>query len=361
MDELYIGVMSGTSLDGIDIALCEIKNDSFELLHSDSYSFDKKLKKDILTTIDGKTTLKKIGRLDTKLGHLFAQAINTFIIEKKINKRTIKAIGLHGQTIWHEPNSRYPFSMQIGNASAVAALTGVSVVSDFRQKDIALSGQGAPFAPAFHQYIFSRLKGNIGVVNIGGMANLSVLGEKPTGYDTGCGNILIDYWISYKKNLSFDKSGNWARLGDVNQKLLNRLLSDKYFLKNPPKSTGREYFNENWLQKILKDFISIKAKDIQATLLELTAVSIANEVKKAGIDLLIVCGGGLKNTQLMKRLKANLKKIDVVSSDECGISSQYMEAMAFAWLAYKRVHKQKVKLSSITGASKNTVLGALYE
>ena len=361
MDELYIGVMSGTSLDGIDIALCEIKDDSFELLHSQEYPFDKKLKADILTTINNKTTLKKIGRLDTRLGHLFAEAINTFLLEKKIKKRMVKAIGLHGQTLWHEPNAKYPFSMQLGNASVITALTNISVVSDFRQKDIAFGGQGAPFAPAFHQYLFSRLKGNIGVVNIGGMANLSILGEKTTGYDTGCGNILMDSWISYKKNLPFDKNGQWARLGEVNQKLLDKLLSDKYFLKNPPKSTGREYFNKNWLQKQLEKFIYLSGKDIQATLLELTAKSIAQEVKKTSISLLIVCGGGLKNIQLMKRLKANLKKIEVVSSDECGISSEYMEAMAFAWFAYKRIHKEKVKLSSITGASKDTILGALYE
>jgi len=187
------------------------------------------------------------------------------------------------------------------------------------------------------------------------------LGEKTTGYDTGCGNILMDSWISYKKNLPFDKNGQWARLGEVNQKLLDKLLSDKYFLKNPPKSTGREYFNKNWLQKQLEKFIYLSGKDIQATLLELTAKSIAQEVKKTSISLLIVCGGGLKNIQLMKRLKANLKKIEVVSSDECGISSEYMEAMAFAWFAYKRIHKEKVKLSSITGASKDTILGALYE
>lgn len=353
--------MSGTSLDGIDIALCEIKGNSFELLHSQKYPFGKKLKANILTAINGKTTLKKIGRLDTQLGYLFAQAISAFLLEKKIKKKMVKAIGLHGQTLWHEPNARYPFSMQLGNASVITALTNISVVNDFRQKDIALGGQGAPFAPAFHQYLFSRLKGNIGVVNIGGMANLSVLGENPTGYDTGCGNILMDYWVSYKKNLPLDKNGRWARLGKVSKKLLDKLLSDKYFLKNPPKSTGREYFNENWLQKQLKDFIYLSGKDIQATLLELTAKSIAEEVKKTSISLLIVCGGGLKNIQLMKRLKANLKKIDVVSSDECGISSEYMEAMAFAWLAYKRIHKEKVKLSSVTGASKDTILGALYE
>ncbi|MCF6310680.1 MAG: anhydro-N-acetylmuramic acid kinase, partial [Sulfurimonas sp.] len=267
MDELYIGVMSGTSLDGIDIALCEIKGESFELIHSEGYSFDKKLKADILTAINSSTTLKTIGELDTRLGHLYANAINTFILTKQINKKHIKAIGLHGQTLWHEPNSKSPFSMQLGNANVITVQTGVSVISDFRQKDIALGGQGAPFAPAFHQFMFCRLKGNIAVLNIGGMANLSILGEKLTGYDTGCGNILMDNWISSKRALPYDKGGEWASSGTVNPKLLKLMLLDPYFSQKSPKSTGREYFNQKWLEKKLEDFIVVKDEDIQATLL----------------------------------------------------------------------------------------------
>ena len=361
MDELYIGVMSGTSLDGINIALCEIKGESFELLHSEAYPFDKKLKDDILTAIRGTTDLKTIGELDTRLGHLYANAINTFILTKKIHKKDIKTIGLHGQTLWHEPNSKFPFSMQLGNANVITAQTGVSVISDFRQKDIALGGQGAPFAPAFHKFIFNRLDGNVTVVNIGGMANLTILGEKLIGYDTGCGNVLMDIWISTKKNLPYDKHGEWASSGTIHPKLLKSLLCDPYFSQEAPKSTGREYFNKKWLEKQLENFISVNDEDIQATLLELTTQSITNEVKKTSADILIICGGGVKNTQLMRRLKAEINGVEVVSSDECGVSSEFMEAMAFAWLAYKRIHKEKVELSSVTGAKENSILGCIYE
>lgn len=361
MRGIYIGVMSGTSLDGIDIALCEIKDESFELLHAHEYPFDKKLKADILSAIEGPTTLEAIGTLDTRLGHLYADAINTFITEKKIDKKSIKAIGLHGQTLWHKPNGKNPFSMQLGNASLITAQTGVSVVSDFRQKDIALGGQGAPFAPAFHQYLFNRLEGEIAVVNIGGIANISILGDELKGYDVGCGNVLIDHWISKNKDLPFDEHGRWAASGEVNQRLLKLLLLDHYFTLSPPKSTGREYFSPEWLEEQLEDFVALKDEDIQATLLEFTVKGISNEVKKTDTSLLIVCGGGLKNTQLMKRLKHELNGVEVVSSDECGVSSEFMEAMAFAWLACKRVHKEKVGLSSVTGAKEDSILGAIYE
>jgi len=361
MSELYIGIMSGTSLDGIDIALCEIKSDSFELLHWAEHPFDKELKVDILTAIEGEITLKKLGKLDTRLGHLYANAINSFILTKKIDKKTISAIGLHGQTLWHEPNGEHPFSMQLGNASLITAQTGVSVVSDFRQKDIALGGQGAPFAPAFHQYIFSRLKANTAVLNIGGMANLTILGEKLTGYDTGCGNVFMDFWISQKKALTYDKDGEWGSSGEVSDELLKLTLLDPYFSLAPPKSTGREYFSTKWLDEKLQNFKTLKDEDIQATLLELTAISCANEVKKSSTNLLIVCGGGVKNTHLMKRLQEKLNGVKVVTSDECGVSSEFMEAMAFAWLAYKRIHKESINISSVTGASEDSILGALYE
>ncbi len=352
--------MSGTSLDGIDIVLCEVKDESFELIHSKEYSFDIELKKDILEAIYNPINLKTIGELDTRLGEIYAKTINTFIQEYFIHKDKITAIGLHGQTLWHEPNSEYPFSMQLANSSLITTITGVSVVSDFRQKDIALGGQGAPLTPAFHKYIFSRLQGNIAVLNIGGMANISILGEELTGYDTGCGNVLLDYWISKNKNLAYDEDGAWASSGVINQSLLELMLSDPYFSLPAPKSTGREYFNQKWLEEKLSDFVTTDA-DIQATLLALTAQSIANEIKKTDTDMLIVCGGGVKNKKLMDSLHVALEGVEVFSSDECGVSSDFMEAMAFAWLAYKRVHKQKVDIKSVTGAKENTILGCIYE
>jgi anhydro-N-acetylmuramic acid kinase len=368
MSEFYIGVMSGTSLDGIDIAYCEIKQESFELLHSATYPFNKEIKEKILKALKTPVTLKQIGELDTRLGEMYADALERFIAEKKIDKKQIAAIGLHGQTLWHEPEGEYPFSMQLGNPNIITALTNIRVVSDFRRKDMALGGQGAPFAPAFHQYIFSRLKAKIAIVNIGGMANLSLLGENLTGYDTGCGNVLMDYWVSLHNSAMFDEDGRWAKSGTPNSELLEQMLSEPYFSKKAPKSTGRELFNVAWLERELQTFshkkgamVHLKNIDIQATLLELTVSNIANEVKKNEVNMLIVCGGGVKNGYLMQRLGDVLRGVEVVSSDECGVSSEFMEAMAFAWLAHERVHKNCVKLSSVTGASKDSILGAIYE
>jgi len=361
MGELYIGVMSGTSLDGIDIVLCEIDDDSFELINSEEYVFDEDLKNDILNAIHSKVDLKFIGELDTKLGEIYAKTINAFIDRYKVDKTKVTAIGLHGQTLWHQPNGEYPFSMQLANSSLITTITGVSVVSDFRQKDIALGGQGAPLTPAFHKYIFSRLDAKVAVVNIGGMANISLLGEKLIGYDTGCGNVLLDLWISKNKKEKYDKDGKWAKSGNVDEKLLNIMLNDEYFALPVPKSTGREYFNQAWLNDKLSQCLKLKPQDIQATLLALTTKSISSEVKKTDTNLLIVCGGGVKNKALMDSLHVELRDVEVVSSDECGVSSDFMEAMAFAWLAYKRVHKQKVELKTVTGARENTILGCIYE
>ena len=359
MSELYIGVMSGTSLDGIDVALCEIDSQNCRLISADEYPFDKELKREILDVIGGITTLKQVGTIDKKLGLAFAHAINRFIREKEIKRENITAIGLHGQTLWHETQGEFPFSMQLGDASTVVVRTLIKVVSDFRSMDVANGGQGAPFAPAFHQEIFKDLKERVAVLNIGGMANITLLGEELQGWDTGCGNVLLDMWIQQSKNLPFDRDGEFAQRGEINQELLNAMLSDDYFKKTPPKSTGREYFNDTWFASHLPIFNSIEDKDIQRTLLELTAQTISNDVKKSNTKLLIVCGGGANNSFLMQRI-SELCETEVKKSDEFGISSEFMEAMAFAWLAYKRVHNQEVELSSVTGASKDSILGGIY-
>ena len=359
-NKLYIGVMSGTSLDGIDVALCEIDSQHCRLITADEYPFDKELKREILEIIDGITTLKQVGTIDKKLGLAFAHGVNRFLREKEINAEDIRAIGLHGQTLWHEPESEFPFSMQLGDASTVVAHTGINVVSDFRSMDIANGGEGAPFAPAFHQEMFKDLDEKVAVLNIGGMANITLIGDDLQGWDTGCGNVLLDMWIQKCKGLSYDENGEFARSGELNKDLLNAMLRDEYFNKFPPKSTGREYFNETWFANHLPIFNSIKDEDIQRTLLELTAQTISNDVKNSDTELLIVCGGGVKNGLLMQRI-TELCAIKVMSSDKFGVSSEFMEAMAFAWLAYKRVHKEVVKLSSVTGTSKDSILGGMYE
>ncbi|DAB29204.1 MAG TPA: anhydro-N-acetylmuramic acid kinase [Sulfurimonas sp. UBA12504] len=359
MSEFYIGVMSGTSMDGIDLVLCEIDAYSCKLLHSHEYPFPKELKDEILTAIAGVVTLQKVGTLDTKLGHLFARAINRFILEKRINAEKITAIGLHGQTLWHEPNAMFPFSMQLGCPNVVYSKTNMSVVADFRSMDIANGGQGAPFAPAFHAFAFGSLSKNTAVLNIGGMANITLLGDTLKGWDTGPGNVLMDMWIRKCKDENYDKDGSFAKSGRANEELLEKLLADNYFKKIPPKSTGREYFNESWLGLHLPIFHTIKEEDMQATLLELTARTIAHDALSAKSELLIVCGGGAKNGFLMQRLY-ELCGINVVSSDTYGINADALEAMAFAWLAYKRIHREKVNLQSVTGSHKNSLLGGIY-
>jgi anhydro-N-acetylmuramic acid kinase len=359
MSELYIGVMTGTSMDAIDVVLCEINESACKLLHSHEYPFPKELKDEILICISGVVTLKKVGTLDAKLGHLFARAINRFIVEKRINTTDITAVGLHGQTLWHEPNATFPFSMQLGCPNVVSAKTGLSVVTDFRRMDIANGGQGAPFAPAFHEFAFAGLGKKTAIINIGGMANITLLGAKLKGWDTGPGNVLLDMWIQKCKNENYDRDGNFARSGKADEELLQALLDDAYFKKMPPKSTGREYFNESWFAARLPIFNTIKDENIQATFLELTVRSIATDVNKSESELLIVCGGGAKNGFLMQRL-SELCKIEVTTSDTYGINSDALEAMAFAWLAYKRLHKEEVNLRFVTGAHKNSILGGIY-
>ncbi|WP_321777292.1 anhydro-N-acetylmuramic acid kinase [Sulfurimonas sp.] len=357
MSELYIGVMSGTSLDGVDVTLCEIDESNCKLISSLEFPFDAELKEEILNVINSSTTLEQIGTLDNKLGHLFADAINTFLQKQNIDAKSIDAIGLHGQTLWHKPNGDNPFSMQLGCPNVVNAQTNIKVVADFRRMDIANGGQGAPFAPAFHQFIFKEKES--AVLNIGGMANITILGENLRGWDTGCGNVLMDMWIQKCKNIPFDKDGKFAKSGSIDANLLDAMIRDIYFTKLPPKSTGREYFNDTWLANYLPIFQTLKDEDIQRTLLELTALSIANDVKNNSIKSLIVCGGGVKNAFLMQRLQ-ELCKVKVASTDEVGVSSEFMESMAFAWLAYKRIHNQEVNLSCVTGAKKDSILGGIY-
>ncbi len=347
--------MSGTSLDGVDVVLCEIDETTCTLVDSLEYPMSLELKTDILNMIEGKSTLEQVGQIDHRLGILFTQAVGALLIRDNIDVSTITAIGLHGQTLWHQPEDR--FTMQLGDPNILAAKTGISVVSDFRRKDVALGGQGAPFAPAFHEFIFGNINNAVSVVNIGGMANITVLGEKLIGYDTGCGNVLLDMWITKHQNVSYDKDGAWARTGKVNYTLLDTMMEDMYFSLPYPKSTGREKFNEAWLQDLLtSQHATSNPEDVQRTLLELTALSISNEVLKFNKDILMLCGGGAKNCFLVERLSALMPNIQVGIAN----NADMLEAMTFAWLAYKRVHKEKVHLKDVTGASDNAVLGGIY-
>ena len=353
--ERYIGIMSGTSLDGVDVVLCEIDASECTLISSLEYPIPLELKSDILTIIESKSTLEAIGELDHRLGVLFTQAVGALLIRENIDADSIKAIGSHGQTLWHAPTGEYPFTMQLGDPNILAAKTGISVIADFRRKDVALGGQGAPFAPAFHEYLFSGVSEHIAVLNIGGMANITVLGEKLIGYDTGCGNVLLDMWISEHQGNTYDKDGEWARTGTLDYSLLDIMISDEYFTQAYPKSTGREKFNKAWLQGYLSGHTH-NPEDVQRTLLELTALSITNEVLRFNRDMVLLCGGGAKNSFLVERIKALMPNVEVAIAT----NSDQIEAMTFAWLAYKRVHKEVVNLKDVTGARENAVLGGIY-
>ena len=352
--EQYIGIMSGTSLDGVDVVLCEIDVDSCTLVDSLEYPMSLELKADILTMIEGKSSLEQVGQIDHRVGILFTQAVGAVLIRDNIDASNITAIGLHGQTLWHQPENGV--TMQLGDPNIVAAKTGIPVVADFRRKDVALGGQGAPFAPAFHEFIFNNINASVSIVNIGGMANITVLGEKLIGYDTGCGNVLLDLWIAEHQNISYDKDGEWAKSGTVDYTLLDSMMSDDFFAQAYPKSTGREKFNKDWLQSHLVDKTH-NPEDVQRTLVELTALSISNEVLRFNRDVVLLCGGGAKNSFLVERIKALIPNVEVTIAQ----NADYIEAMTFAWLAYKRVHKEKVNLKDVTGASDNTILGGIYE
>ncbi len=353
--EHYIGIMSGTSLDGVDVVLCEIDSNSCNLITSLEYPMPLELKSEILRVIEEKCTLESLGEIDHRLGLLFTQAVGALLIRENIDPSGINAIGLHGQTLWHAPEGEYPFTMQLGDPNILAAKTGIPVVADFRRKDIALGGQGAPFAPAFHEFIFSNINSSVSVVNIGGMANITVLGDKLIGYDTGCGNVLLDMWIAEHQGKAYDENGEWASTGVVDYTLLDKMMSDDFFQEPYPKSTGREKFNNVWLQKYLSGHTH-NPEDVQRTLLELTAMSISNEVLKFNPDITLLCGGGAKNTFLVERIKVLMPNVEVAIS----ANADQIEAMTFAWLAYKRVHHQKVNLKDVTGASDNAVLGGIY-
>ncbi|HEY9190549.1 MAG TPA: anhydro-N-acetylmuramic acid kinase [Sulfurovum sp.] len=357
--ERYIGIMSGTSLDGVDVVLCEIGTDGCDLIASLAYPIPLELRADILTIIEGKHTLEQVGQLDHRLGVLFTQAVGALLIREHIDAGSIKAIGLHGQTLWHAPDGAYPFSLQLGDPNILTARTGIPVVADFRRKDIALGGQGAPFAPAFHEFIFKNINARLCVVNIGGMANITVLpnpvNDKLIGYDTGCGNVLLDLWTAEHLGEPYDKEGEWARSGNVEYGLLDAMMSEPYFSLPYPKSTGREKFNAEWLQSCLRGKTHAP-EDVQRTLLELTALSITNEVLQFHTDIALLCGGGAKNGFLVERIKALMPNVEVAIAQH----ADEIEAMTFAWLAYKRLHEEAVNLKEVTGASENAVLGGIY-
>lgn len=364
---LYIGVMSGTSLDGVDIALVDIQSTNVSLIASECYPIPQSLKSNLLTLCTNQqSSLQQLGEIDHQLGELYATVINKFILKNQIDKNNICAIGCHGQTLYHSPDGAYPFTMQIGDANIIAAKTNITTIADFRRKDMALGGQGAPLVPAFHQAILARPNTTRVILNIGGISNITVLAPNQTviGYDTGPGNVLLDSWMMLHLNQAYDKDAHFAKTGHINTALLHDLLNEVYFSKPYPKSTGRELFNFNWLQQKLAKH-NITAQDVQATLVELTVIATVNQLTHLALPKtlpceLLVCGGGAKNPLMMERFSQHLPDWLVTTTDAFGINSDYMEAMAFAWLAYCRIHHINSNIPSVTGAKKAVCLGVIY-
>ena len=307
-------------------------------------------------------SLKEIANLNATLGAIYADTAQALIKKSGLTKEAITAIGNHGQTVWHQPDIEPRFSWQLGDANQIAEVTGVTTIADFRNRDIAAGGEGAPLVPAFHQSAFASPDKCRVVVNIGGISNISVLSpeKKTLGFDTGPGNGLMDAWCLQEQSLPYDKDGQWAASGNCNSALLEKLLQDPYFSRPYPKSTGKEYFNLEWLNTHFQD--DIPAQDIQATLLELTAFSIQQSIIEATpeVDEVFICGGGAKNSALMNRLSTLMGRVSVEKTDTLGIDADWVEAIAFAWLARQTMKGLPGNLPSATGADGFRVLGAIY-
>lgn len=367
---LYIGLMSGTSLDAIDAVLIELSPaEEVKLLAHHTERFDPALQESLRTLIHtAHCHLSQLGQLDIKLGYAYAQTVQRLLAVANVSAAQIDGIGCHGQTIFHEPDSAYPFSMQIGNGNVIAETTGITTVCDFRQRDIVNGGQGAPLVPAFHAAMFAAKNKQRAIINIGGISNISVLAAGSAtvvhGFDIGPGNILMDTWSQLHLQKDYDNEGLWAKSGQVNDALLLTLKSDPYFSRSIPKSTGRELFNQSWLQQQLRlaGATTLAAADIQATLLAFTASTIADAIHKYAhqVEEVYVCGGGARNTALMQALSAALKDKTVDTTAAIGLDPQWVEAMAFAWLAAQTLQHKKIDLQQITGARRPSILGAVY-
>lgn len=367
MSELYIGLMSGTSLDGIDAALVEFNDHHVQLIAFEYQPFSDTLKNQLADISDANAMLflKDYGAMDTKLGLLFADIINTLLSKANIPAAAVKAIGSHGQTIFHDPNSELPFSLQIGDANIIAERTGITTIADFRRRDIAAGGQGAPLVPAFHQAVFSHPSEHRCIVNIGGIANITILSNTPSeaviGFDTGAGNILMDQWIQKHRSLNYDAQGAWAKSGNVNDDLVEQLKKDPYFQLDPAKSTGKEYFSLDWIYQNI-NVTDYPAEDIQASLCYLTATTITDAIKKyaPATEQVLICGGGIHNDYLLQLIEQNLT-CPVSSTELYGIHPDHVEAIAFAWLAKQTLHHLTGNLKEVTGANRNVILGGIYQ
>ena len=364
MGDLYIGLISGTSMDGIDAALVEFEKSSLQILQTRDYAYPPELRDRLINAMQQpeKCTVDDIGELDRRTGECFRDAAKALLDDAGVAASAVTAIGSHGQTLRHQPDAERPFTLQIGDPTLIATGTGITTVADFRRADLAVGGQGAPLAPIFHEWLFRKSGSGRTILNIGGIANITILADDraTTGFDTGPGNTLMDAWTRKHRNETFDRNGEWAASGSVDTELLKRLLSDSFFSATPPKSTGFEQFNLKWLEAA--GAAAIDAGDVQATLCALTAASVSNAITAFAVDTkeLLVCGGGVHNAELMRRLGECMPAVDLSSTATAGLDPDWVEAAAFAWLAMRRLQDLPGNLPSVTGAQRAVTLGAIH-
>ncbi len=362
---LFLGLISGTSADGIDAALVRFESPTHaELILGRTYAYPDALRTCVLALAKSSASiaLDDYGHLDVEIGACFASAALALLREAGVEPTAITAIGSHGQTICHRPTGMFPFTLQIGDPSVIAERTGVTTIADFRRADIAAGGQGAPLLPALHAAVMSDPLIPRAILNLGGIANLTMLspGREVLGFDTGPANCLLDAWAARHLGVARDEGGAWARQGRVDADLLARWLTDPYFVAAPPKSTGREVFNLGWLDARLP--VTVAPIDVQATLLALSSRSIADALRSHGADTREVfgCGGGVHNAALMDALRVELPDMRVDTTAALGLDPDFVEAAGFAWLARARLANEPGNLPSVTGARGPRVLGAIY-
>jgi anhydro-N-acetylmuramic acid kinase len=363
---LYVGAISGTSVDGLDLSLLEATNPP-TILAGRTVQIPSDLSRLLKSLGSGEVAgLDQFGDADHRLGALIGNSIVEFLADLSLTADRITAIGSHGQTVRHRPDAPAPFSVQIGDPNLIAEITGIDTIADFRRRDMAAGGQGAPLVPPFHEALFRTPEENRTVLNIGGIANISYLPSDPNapiiGFDTGPGNAMLDAWVERHTGAPYDRDGAWAQTGSINHDLLARLLTDAFFDVEPPKSTGKELFNLAWLARRDVELPRRNPADVQATLAELTANSIAQAISRWAptTDRLIVCGGGRLNRHLMQRLGVCVAPILVVPTESFNYGGDWVEAAAFAWLAHRTMIGQAGSDRAITGARSSRVLGGFY-
>ncbi|WP_406565640.1 anhydro-N-acetylmuramic acid kinase [Marinobacter fonticola] len=351
-------------MDGIDAVLVSFRSDALLIHATYTLPYSDTLRQRLTRACLNHATPDEIGELDHELGLLFSQAARGVMEEAGMSAEQVAAIGSHGQTLRHQPLGQSPFTLQIGDPNIIVEHTGVTTVADFRRRDLAAGGQGAPLVPAFHQAYFGGTESRC-IVNIGGIANITWLPadneRQALGFDTGPGNALLDAWCQNQTGRPLDENGHWAKTGEINEALLKDMLSDAYFEREAPKSTGKERFNIAWVETVIARHPDVSAADIQCTLVELTARSIAMQLPHEEHLKLFVCGGGTRNSFLMQRLQNALPSTPIETTQALGLDPQWVEGVAFAWLAMRTLDKAPGNLPAVTGASGDRILGAIYQ